>query len=313
VKATFSTDCFSFVCPACGELLSQVSAELMVCKNEGRKYPLQDGIWRFLTTERLTYFQQFIQEYETVRRLEGRGSDDPQFYRSLPEKDLTGRFVEGWKIRARSYQALIHQLQLPDGTDHRSPLKILDLGAGNGWLSYRLTRYGCQVAAVDLHTDEFDGLGAARHYDRSFTCVQAEFDRLPFINDQADLVIFNASLHYSLDFCHTLREALRVLKNDGKAIVLDSPIYRDSSSGQQMVIEREKAFTRQFGFPSNSLPFENYLTYQRLEELAASLQIKWSVIKPFYNLSWSLRPWMARLRNRREPATFALLIAERVQ
>ncbi len=307
-----SPEPFAFACPVCGELLAQISPDLLICQNEGMEYPLQNGIWRLLPPDRAAYFQQFIREYETIRRLEGRGSDDSQFYRSLPEKDLSGRFVEHWKIRAKSYRTLIRCLGLPSKSGQPWSLKILDLGAGNGWLSYRLSRFGCQVAAVDLHTNEYDGLGAARHYDCDFTRVQAEFDRLPFASQQVDLVIFNASLHYSLDYCQTLQESFRVLKAGGKVIILDSPLYRNPSSGQQMVAERENAFTRQFGFPSNALPSENYLTYRQLEELAIPFHLKWKVIKPFYSLNWSLQPWIARLKGQREPASFALLFAEQI-
>ena len=60
------------------------------------------------------------------------------------------------------------------------PLRLLDLGAGNGWLSYHLARRGHEAAAVDLTVNDFDGLGAHVHFDAPFTPVQAEFDHLPF-------------------------------------------------------------------------------------------------------------------------------------
>ena len=62
-----------------------------------------------------------------------------------------------------------------------SALDILDIGAGNGWLSNRLAQKGHRPVAVDIFTDGLDGLGAARHYGMSFPLVEAEFDRLPFV------------------------------------------------------------------------------------------------------------------------------------
>ena len=91
--------------------------------------------------------------------------------------------------------------------------------------------------------------------------------------EQVDLIIFNASLHYSTRYETTLAEALRVLRPNGQLIILDSPLYRSADSGAQMVREREAAFTQAYGFPSNALLSENYLTEQRLKELAETLKV----------------------------------------
>jgi SAM-dependent methyltransferase len=185
------------------------------------------------------------------------------------------------------------------------------VGAGNGWLSGRLALRGHQVAGVDLQTGKLDGLGAWVHYDAPFTPVQAEFDRLPFAPGQADLLIFNASFHYSTGYEATLAEALRVLRPEGCLAIVDSPIYHDASSGTQMVRERESQFQRDYGFPSNAIPCENYLTYDRLDRLAADLGLRWELIKPFYGWRWALRPWRARLRGHREPAGFLVIVGKR--
>jgi len=187
-------------------------------------------------------------------------------------------------------------------------LRILDLGSGNGWLSNRLARSGHAMAAVDLADNNFDGLGCYRFYDQAFTPVQAEFDRLPFVDGSADLAIFNASLHYSLDYSVTLGEAQRVLCPQGLLVVVDSPVYADPSSGDMMVAERQAEFQRKYGFPSNALPSENFLTYRRLGELAAGLGMELRLIDPEFSLAWRLRPLKARLLGRREPAKFHVIV-----
>src|SRR5690606_12972499 len=92
----------------------------------------------------------FMAEYAAVRRAEGRGDDDPSFYRALPFHDLTGRFVDDWRIRAVSYQALVNRVLPPLATRWRRPLRILDLGAGNCWLSYRLASSAAAGSAADV-------------------------------------------------------------------------------------------------------------------------------------------------------------------
>ncbi|MDI3339978.1 MAG: methyltransferase domain-containing protein [Sphaerobacter sp.] len=302
----------TLACPRCRAPLERTGEGVVRCPAEGDTFAAEGGIWRFLLPERAPSFTQFLAEYTAVRRAEGRGHDLPSYYRALPFDDLSGRFRDDWRIRAVSYQAFVERILAPLEARRGLGLRILDLGAGNGWLSYRLARRGHAVAAVDLLTDRYDGLGAYVHYDAVFTPVQAEFDRLPFADGQADLVIFNASLHYSADYAATLREALRALRPDGQLVILDSPIYRDARSGEQMLREREAAFTQRFGFPSNSLPSEGFLTYDRLDALAATLGVRWRLHAPWYGWRWALRPWRARLRGHREPARFLVIAGERI-
>jgi SAM-dependent methyltransferase len=188
------------------------------------------------------------------------------------------------------------------------PLKILDLGAGNGWLSNRLAARGHTLAAVDLGINDWDGLGAHRHYETDFICLQAEFDHLPLEDNQVDLVIFNASFHYSVNYEVTLREALRVLRPEGWVVVMDTAVYQNQSSGQQMVAEREAAFLRQHGFASNTLPSENFLTYGRIQELATAVNLQWQLIWPIPTWRRLARWLKVKLRRQREPAKFPLLV-----
>jgi hypothetical protein len=62
---------------------------------------------------------------------------------------------------------------------------------------------------------EIDGLSATRHYLRPFPCVEAEFDRLPFLDNSFDLAIYNSPIHYSADYRRTLTEARRCLRRSG--------------------------------------------------------------------------------------------------
>ena len=306
VENPVSDSPFTFACPICHTLLATYGVDAFCCPKDGLVFSKENGIWCFLPPDRQGYYRQFIQEYEFIRQAEGRASSDSAYYRALPFRDLTGRWQKDWSIRSRSFESLIQHTV--GSLEKNSPtMKILDLGAGNGWLSYQLSRRGHQVAAVDILTNDFDGLGTYIHYDSSRIPVQAEFDHLPFIDSEIDLIIFNASFHYSMDYTVTLKEALRILTDTGTLVILDSPVYRDPSSGHQMVREREAQFELRYGFASNAIPSENFLTYQRLRELAVEVGLRWRIFFPFYGIRWSVRPWFARLRGRREPARFALI------
>jgi SAM-dependent methyltransferase len=297
-----TTTPFALACPVCRAALDS-SARCPTCATT---YPCEAGIWRCLPSSRVARFAQFEREYHTVRRAEGWGSDDAAYYRSLPWRDTSGRFAELWGIRAASFRAFVRRALPPGG-----PLRILDLGAGNAWLSYRLARLGHHVAALDVQVDERDGLGAWRHYDASFTPIQAEFDSLPLADAQADVAVFNGSLHYSTDCATTLRETLRVLTPDGLVAILDSPMYPAPASGAAMVTERQARFQRTYGFASDALPSEHYLTPGRLAELGQAVGLRWRVVRPFRGWRWAVRPWWARLRGRRAPADFPVVVGWR--
>jgi SAM-dependent methyltransferase len=249
---------------------------------------------------------QFTREYTTVRRAEGWGSHDSAYYRALPDRDLTGRNTGIWRIRARSYATFVERVLAP--MERHGGLRILDLGAGNGWLANRLAERGHWVTAVDLLADPLDGLGAAMHYAATFAPLLGEYDHLPLASDQMDLAVFNASLHYSTDYATTLQETLRVLHPHGTLVILDSPMYFDPSSGARMVQERQARFVAAYGFASDALLSEHFLTPARLDELSSQLHLSWQLHQPALDLRSRLGRTVGGVRARREPARFPVIV-----
>lgn len=300
-------------CPACHQgpctLSSPTEPSCIAC---GFVFSEFDGIYNALPPDREATFLQFVRDYEAVRAKEGRGSSCADYYLELPFKDLTSCNVWQWHIRARTFRFMEKHLLPKIESSYPRGCDILDVGAGNGWLSHRLARRGHRPVAVDLLVNDTDGLGAARHYFQlasAFLRFKAEMDCLPFMSAQFDVVIFNASLHYSVDYRRTLQEALRCLRRGGHVIVADSPFYWREESGQKMLEEKRAAFNQQFGFSSDSIQSREYLTPDTLNDLSTELALKWKVHKPWYGLSWALRPVKAKLMRRREPSKFYLLHA----
>jgi SAM-dependent methyltransferase len=302
-----------FICPRCRTQLDRTSDDRFTCPKDGLEFWNVDGIWRFLLPESEAHYNRFIADYESIRRAERRGSDSASYYRALPFKDLNHQRSSDWAIRARSFNVLVKNVLTRLQVPLERALKILDLGAGNGWLSNRLAAQGDRVFAVDLLVNEQDGLGARKHYENRFTPLQAEFNHLPIMDGFADAVIFNASFHYSENYVETLREALRVLSMKGLVVIMDSPVYRRGASGEKMVEERETQFRTKYGLASDALQSENYLTYARLQDLAHELNITWKRITPFYGFRWVLRPLVAKLIRRREPAKFHLIVGRKIR
>ncbi|MGD0628857.1 MAG: class I SAM-dependent methyltransferase [Terracidiphilus sp.] len=182
-------------------------------------------------------------------------------------------------------------------------------------MSYRLALAGYSPFAVDLLTNNGDGLGAAEHFRKHlpamFPRFQAELARLPFQDEQFDAVIFNASFHYAEDYAATLREALRCIRSGGMVIVCDTPWYSRDESGKKMLSERRAAFTERYGTASDSIRSLEYLTDERLWKLEEQLSVRWTVHLPRYGFRWAMRPVVAKFLNRREPSRFRIYVTRK--
>jgi len=186
------------------------------------------------------------------------------------------------------------------------PLDVLDLGAGCGWMSYRLALKGHCPVAVDLLSDGRDGLGAARHYP-PFSRFEAEFDRLPFAGESFDLAVFNASLHYSADYAVTLSEARRCVRPGGRIVVLETPVYRLREHGEMMRRERHQQFLAHYETESDHVRSIEYLDLESIDALARELRIEWRIHKPWYGAAWHMRPLKAWWKGSRPPSRFWIL------
>ena len=284
------------------------------CSDCCLKLACEQGIWRSLLPERTAHFSRFIQDYQFIRSAENRGSADSEYYFGLPYQDLSGHNSQQWAMRAKTFLYVKRKILPSIFPNTNRPLKILDLGAGNGWMSYRLALAGHAPIAVDLLTNDRDGLGAAAHYRKHLSTLfprfQAELDVLPFADDEFDLVIYNASFHYSENYEMTVAEALRCTRAGGMVLIADTPWYSNEKSGEEMVAERRLAFTERYGFPSDALNSLEYLTDQRLQRMETCFGIHWQAHTPNYGVYWAMRPLLAKLRSKREPSQFRIYTAK---
>jgi SAM-dependent methyltransferase len=298
-------------CPNCRTSIKGDGNAPMNCAYCHFEMKSENGIYRALTPEREAYFARFVSDYQTIRHAEGRGSRDSAYYLALPFRDYSGKLASQWRIRALSFMAFESKVLRPITREKSSSLDILDVGAGNCWLSYHLALNGLRPVAIDLLTDKFDGLGSAVHYftqlGGAFPRFQAEMDRLPFADNQFDMVIFNSSLHYSTDYYHTLQEASRCLRPAGHLIVLDSPIYHAEDSGRRMREERHDQFFKDYGFRSDSVPSLEFLTFDLIQDVFDRVGIDYQTIRPWYGFQWAMRPLRASLIGKREPSKFHIL------
>ena len=143
--------------------------------------------------------------------------------RQLPFRDLTGRNAAPWRTRAIHYLIIRWRARraLVPGI-----VRVLDLGAGNGWMARRLAG-SFRVTALDVDGGA-TGLGSLR--DGRVVRVVGDLEALPLRAGSFDAVIAAAALHYAVDVASVLSEAARVLRPGGLLIVADSPVYDDDAA-----------------------------------------------------------------------------------
>jgi SAM-dependent methyltransferase len=225
----------------------------------------------------------------------------------------SGPLARQWSVRARSWEAFSRHVLRPAqqraDVHALQPLRVLDLGAGNGWLAHRAALAGAAALALDLRDDGVDGLGAAPA-GSPIERVVASFDAIPIRRDEFDVVVFNASLHYAENLGEALGEARRVARVGGRIVVLDSPFYASEAAGDAMVREKRANAEREFGERAPTLlavQFVEYLTRERLSEASRGLRLgPWQRHRVRYPLWYELRGIRARLRGERPPSRFDL-------
>jgi len=279
--------------------------DAVACSGCGARFVRRGGVWRFLTAERAERLAPFIRQYRVVREQEGYRATAAEYYRRLPTVPPGDPHAGDWQIRRETYHHLLGHV-LAAGP---LPLHVLDLGAGSGWLSHRLSALGHRAVAVDALDDDADGLGAARFYDKAFAAVQADFDALPLVPGQFDLVVFNGSLHYARDMAATLERAHRMLAPGGALVVMDSPMFGADGDGSRMVGEALERFAVACGVTDAVQQGIGYVTFATLGAIAERLNLRPQFVPSRGPLGWRLRRNLARIKLRRAPAAFGLWVA----
>ncbi len=255
----------------------------------------------------MTPSARFRAAYAEHRASEGRAYDRDSLL-ALPYLE-TGPLAQQWSVHAASYEAFTRSILAPTTRRLLRAVNLLDLGAGNCWLSWRVARMGHHALALDMRDDIVDGLGAATPYLEKvrFARIAAFFDALPVEDATFDVVVYNASLHYTTDLAATLGEARRVLRPGGRIAVLDSPFYEREADGDAMVAEKRREAMQTFGDRASALmavPSIEYLTADRLT--SAAPHVAWRRHPVQFPQWYEQRAISARSEGRRTPSRFEL-------
>ncbi len=197
---------------------------------------------------RLTYWsdpevhETFQTVYLRARRSEGRILPDAEVA-ILPHVALGHPHLDEWQVRKHSTGSLFAYL----ASQHR-PIRLLDLGCGNGWLSHRLsTIEQSQVDAVDINKVELSQAVTVFGHKENLRFVFGDIFEGILLHKRYDYIVLASAIQYFESLPHLLEQLLEPLKPDGEIHILDSPIY--AVSEVRRARERTEAYYQSIGIP----------------------------------------------------------------
>lgn len=128
------------------------------------------------------------------------------------------------------------------------PLRVADLGCGEGYLTIETSRWASKVIAVDRSEAVLARARALASRRRVSNVIwkKGELEKLPIRDASVDLALFSQALHHASDPARALHEAARILVAGGRLLVLD---LREHDEGWV----RERLGDRWLGFSEERL------------------------------------------------------------
>jgi ArsR family transcriptional regulator len=136
--------------------------------------------------------------------------------------ELAGKFGRSY-VPGRSWRALSHAL-----ISLVPRLTIVDLGAGEGTLSQLLAKSARKVIAIDNSPKmvEFGSKLAKKHGFKNLEYRLGDLEDPPVAKESGDLVLLSQALHHALKPERAIQAAHRILKKNGRVVVLDLLSHR---------------------------------------------------------------------------------------
>ena len=144
------------------------------------------------------------------------------------------------------------------------PLKVADLGCGEGYLTIEAARWASRVIAVDRSAVVLKRAQALAERRRVSNVIwkKGELEKLPLRDGSVDVAMLSQALHHAIDPIRAVAEAARVTAPGGRVLVLDLRTHHEDWV-------RAKLGDRRLGFDDDEL--KRMLTSAGLEHVKSGV------------------------------------------
>ena len=103
------------------------------------------------------------------------------------------------------------------------PMDVADIACGEGYLSVESAQWARRVVGIDRSTDVLKRAKALaeRRGMKNIIWKRGDMEKLPLEDASVDVALLSQALHHAADPAHAVAEAARVLRPDGRVVVLD--------------------------------------------------------------------------------------------
>lgn len=163
-------------------------------------------------------FQAKEEAYIATLRKEGRLLED-EVVEKLPKVPKGFAHAKEWRIRERNLKAFLDYWEERGG-----PLRILDLGCGNGWMSNKLAQIAhSQITGMDLNQIELDQAAKIFADQTNVRFVYGDI----FANQTMtyNCIVLAATIQYFPDIQILIERLMQLLTEGGELHIFESDFY----------------------------------------------------------------------------------------
>ena len=198
----------------------------------------------------------FEKQYINARLKENRIYDDKEV-KSLPDILPAHPHFNEWQIRKKSCTRLIRFLKAK-----KKPLNILEIGCGNGWMSFQLAQVAkATVTGQDINFTELQQAARVFNANTRLRFVYGDVFSGVLRNRKFDVIVFAASIQYFSSFNKIIAFALDQLNKGGEIHILDTHFYAAEEIAAAK--KRTETYFQSLGFPAMG----NHYFHHSMDEL----------------------------------------------
>lgn len=211
---------------------------------------------------------------------------------------------------AKTYEESVDHAS-PYNTDYERPammnqipnqlegLKVLDAGCAAGWYSEALAERDATVTGIDLSSEMVEAANRRLKDKATVICHDLQV-RLPFPDDEFDMIVSSLTLHYIKDWEFTFKEFSRVLKPEGTLLFSTHHPFMDFARFDEAEDYFEKRLLTDTWYKPN-ITIDVSFYRRSMQEIVATTT-------KFFTIDSLIEPQPLEIMKEREPDSYQYLM-----